>query len=55
MPLARCPDCDELVEITPNGADPATTFRRQRLAVHPDKKARRSSDRALCVGSGKDV
>ena len=53
--LARCPDCDELVESTPNGKDPATTFARQRLVMHPDKKAQRSSDRAVCPGSGRDV
>lgn len=55
MPLARCPDCDELIEITPNGADPTKTSRRQRLVLHPDPKSRRSSDRTLCPGSGRDV
>lgn len=51
MPKYRCPDCDELVEITPNGADPTKTNRRQRLVMHPNKK----TPGELCVGSGKDV
>lgn len=51
MPLAWCPDCDELIEITPNGADPKKTNKRQRLVLHPDKK--RPGE--LCVGGGKDV
>lgn len=52
MVRARCPDCDELVEITPNGADPRLTNLRQRLVMHPDK---RQQPPQVCDGSGKDV
>ena len=45
---AWCPDCDVLIEVTPNGADPKTTNKRQRLVLHPYKGE-------LCEGSGKDV
>ncbi len=51
MVRAICPSCEELVEITPNGANPLTTFRRQRLVLHPDKR----SPGNLCPGGGKDV
>lgn len=47
---AYCPDCDQLIEITPNGADPAMTNKRQRLVVHKKPNAPE-----LCLGSGKDV
>ena len=51
MARAICPDCEELIEITPNGKDPRVTFRRQRLMLHPNKK--RPGE--LCPGGGKDV
>lgn len=51
MVKGYCPDCEELIEITPNGADYATSFRRQRLVLHPDKK----NPGKLCQGSGKDI
>lgn len=51
MPRGYCPDCYELIEITPNGADPKTTNRRQRLVLHPSKK----TPGELCAGSGKDI
>lgn len=47
---ARCPDCDTLQEITPNGADPKKTNRRQRICVH-----KKPNEPELCLGSGKDV
>lgn len=50
MPKAICPDCEELVEITPNGADPKLTNRRQRLVLHKKPNAPE-----LCPGGGKDV
>jgi hypothetical protein len=51
MALARCPNCDELIEITPNGADPRTTSKRQRIVLHP----RKQTPGTLCPGGGKDV
>lgn len=50
MAKAWCPDCDTLVGITPNGVDPRTTTKRQRIDVHkhPQKPE-------VCSGSGKDV
>lgn len=51
MSKYRCDYCDELIEIHPNGADPLTTNRRQRMIVHPNKK----TPGELCKGSGKDV
>lgn len=47
---ARCPDCDTLQEITPNGADPKKTNKRQRICVH-----KKPDEPELCLGSGKDV
>lgn len=46
-----CDFCEELVEITPNGADPMKTNRRQRIVLHPNKKM----PGTLCPGGGKDV
>lgn len=51
MSKYRCENCDELVEITPNGADPAVTNRRQRIVIHPDKKR----PGKLCPRGGADV
>lgn len=51
MARYRCEDCDELIEITPNGVDPRTSNKRQRLVLHPNKK----TPGTLCLGSGKDV
>ena len=51
MALYRCDDCDELIEIVPNGVDPMKTNKRQRLVLHPDKKR----PGQLCAGGGKDV
>jgi hypothetical protein len=47
---AICPNCDALVEITPNGKDPRTTNRRQRIVLHKKPNAPE-----LCTGGGKDV
>lgn len=47
----RCDDCEELIEIVPNGVDPKTSNKRQRLIMHPNKK----TPGELCRGSGKDV
>lgn len=46
-----CDYCDELVEIQPNGVDPKTSNKRQRMVLHPNKK----TPGELCLGSGKDV
>lgn len=51
MAKAPCPYCEELIEILPNGKDPRTTFRRQRLVLHPNKK----EPGTLCPRSGADV
>lgn len=51
MAKAICPECDGLVEIVPNGADPTKTNRRQRLVLHPNKK----KPGELCPGGGRDV
>jgi hypothetical protein len=48
--LAWCEACNTLVEITPNGADPLKTNRRQRIVMH-----KKPNTPELCVGSGKDV
>lgn len=51
MAKYRCDHCEELIEITPNGVDPMTSNRRQRLVMHPDKK----NPGNLCPHSGRDV
>jgi hypothetical protein len=52
--MARCPDCDTLQEIVPNGADPTKTTRRARLVLHKNPKATMARDE-LCLGSGRDI
>jgi len=52
---AICPDCEQLVGISPDGKDPATTNKRQRLDVHPDKDPELAAAGLCCPGSGKDV
>jgi hypothetical protein len=50
MSKALCPICDQLIGISPNGKDPKTTNKRQRLDMH-----KHPSLPELCLGSGKDV
>ncbi len=50
MAKAWCPDCDTLREITPNGKDPQTTNRRQRIVMH-----KHPTKPEICEGSGKDL
>ena len=57
VPKYRCAECDTLQDITPNGVDPATSNKRQRVAVHPDKRNPPDpvTGYPICNGSGKDV
>lgn len=50
MAKARCPECDTLQGIYPNGADPKLTNKRQRIDVH-----KHPTKPELCLGSGRDV
>jgi hypothetical protein len=47
---AICPDCEQLITVSPNGKDPQKTNKRQRLDMH-----RKLDAQELCPGSGKDV
>lgn len=57
---ARCPVCDKLVDIGPNGADPEKTSKRQRIANHKRSVAvpygtDTFNFHGLCAGSGRNV
>lgn len=55
MALAWCERCQQLVGITPNGADPKLTNKRQRLDVHPRPDPENPEQKIICKGSGDDV
>jgi hypothetical protein len=68
MAKAWCLHCDSLEYITPNGVDPLLSNKRQRLALHADKRPGKcrveecgndnpceSHGWPLCEGSGTDV
>lgn len=51
-----CPDCDELVEITPTGKKKHEGFSAEwwRVVLHKDKRALAPPDE-LCPGSGREL
>lgn len=52
---AICPDCEQLIGISPNGKDPKETNKRARLDVHKKPPEGLPYDGSICPGSGKDV